>query len=127
MFKVPTELGSDAIEWDEAIENAENIIKQLDQGADFAELAKQYSEDTLSAEKGGDMGLIAPGDFTSEDLEDALFALDIDAYSKPIRTEQGVQIVQLLEIQESEQEPFDAVREKIINERKSQLAQQRFI
>ena len=127
MFKVPSELGTDAIEWDEAIEKAKGLVQQLDDGADFAELAKQHSEDTLSAEKGGDMGFIAPGDFTNKDLEDALFKLKIGENSNPVRTEQGVQILQLVEIDEPEQEPFEAVREKIINERKGQIAQERFI
>ncbi len=127
MFKVPTELGADALEWDEAMEKANDLVQQLKDGADFTELAKQYSEDTLSAEKGGDMGFIAPGDFTNKGLEDALFALEVGENSKAIRTEQGVQILQLTEIQESEQESFESVREKIINERKSQIAQERFI
>ncbi len=90
-------------------------------------MAEQNSEDTLSAKKGGEMGFIAPGDFTSTALEDALFALKVGGHSQPIRTEQGVQILQLDEIQAPEQEPFDAVREKIINEREGQLAQERFI
>ncbi len=127
MFKVPSELGADALEWDQAIEKAKAMLKQLQEGASFAELAEQNSEDTLSAKKGGDMGFIAPGDFSSKELEDALFALKIGGHSKPIRTEQGVQVLQLDEIQASEQEPFEAVREKIINERKGQLAQERFI
>ena len=127
MFKVPSDLGEDAIEWDEAIETANSLVDQLKDGADFAELAKQHSEDTLSAEKGGDMGFIAPGDFTSKELEDALFALEIGENSKPVRTEQGVQILQLTEIQEPEQQSFESVREKIINEHKGQIAQARFI
>ena len=127
MLKVPSEVGDDAIEWDTAMEQGQDIVQQLNDGADFAELAKQYSEDTLSAEKGGDIGFIAPGDFTSKDLEDALFALDVGSNSRPVKTEQGVQILQLTEIQASEQEPFEKVREKIINEQKSQIAQQRFI
>jgi len=127
MFKVNNELGADAMEWDEAMEKAEAVVKQLDGGAAFAELAQQNSEDTLSAQKGGEMGFIAPGDFTSRELEDALFDLDIGAYSKPVRTEQGVQIVALDEIKASEQKAFSDVKEQIINERKGQLAQQRFV
>ena len=127
MLKVPSELGSDAMEWDVAMEQANELVQQLKDGADFAELAKQHSEDSLSAEKGGDMGFIAPGDFTNKGLEDALFSLKVGENSKAVRTEQGVQILQLVEIEEPEQESFETVREKIINERKSQLAQERFI
>ena len=127
MLKVASELESDAMEWDLAMDKANELVQQLKDGADFAELAKQHSEDSLSAEKGGDMGFIAPGDFTSKELEDALFSLKVGENSKAVRTEQGVQILQLVEIEEPKQELFEVVREKIINERKSQLAQERFI
>jgi len=127
MFKVPNTLGAEAVEWDQAMEKAENMVKQLEEGTSFAELAENNSEDTLSAQKGGDMGFIAPGDFTSRELEDALFGLAIGGYSKPVRTEQGVQIVQLEEIKEPVQKPFADVKDQIINERKGEIAQQRFI
>ena len=127
MFKVPTELGAEAVEWDQALEKAQSMVDQLEDGANFAELAEKNSEDTLSAQKGGSMGFIAPGDFTSKELEDALFGLAVGGYSKPVRTIQGVQIVQLEEIQASEQKPFADVKEQIVNERKSQVAQERFI
>lgn len=127
MFKVPSELGADAIEWNQATEKAEAIVKQLDDGADFSELAEKNSEDTLSAKKGGDIGFVAPGDFTNKALEDSLFTQKVGSYSNAIRTDKGVQIVQLDEIQAPEQKSFESVREQIINERKSQVAQERFI
>ncbi len=127
LLKVPNEVAADAIEWDEALDKANGYIQQLKEGASFAELAKQHSEDSLSAEKGGEIGFIAPGDFTSQELEDALFSLKVGEHSKPIRTEQGIQILALEEIQAAEQEPFENVREQIINERKGQLVQERFI
>jgi peptidyl-prolyl cis-trans isomerase D len=127
LLKVPSEVGSDAIEWDEALEKANDLVQQLNNGASFADLAKQHSEDSLSAEKGGKIGLIARDDFASTELQHALFSLNIGEYSKPIRTEQGIQVVKLDEIQASKQKPFEDVREQISNDRKSQLAQQQFI
>ncbi len=126
LFKVPDEIATDAIEWDEAMGKANDILQQLEAGAAFAELAKRHSEDSLSAEKGGQIGFIAPGDFASAELEKALFSLHVGAHSQPIRTQQGIQILWLDEIQAAEQKPFQEVREQIINERKSQLAQQQF-
>ena len=127
LLKVSNEVSQDAIEWDEAMDKANSLVQKLSEGAEFAELAKQNSEDSLSAEKGGDIGFIAPGDFTSVELDEALFSLDIGENSQPVRTKQGVQIVYLDEIQESEQMPFESVSEQIKNERKSQLAQARYI
>ena len=127
LFRVSNEISADALEWDEAQEKADNVIKQLNEGDSFAELAKQQSEDSLSAEKGGEIGFIAMGDFTSTELEEVLFDLEVGEYSNPVRTEQGIQIVKLDEIQPSEQKPFEDVREQIINERKGQIAQTQFI
>ena len=127
LFKVPAELGENAIEWDQATDKADSIYEQLENGASFADLAEKNSEDTLSAAKGGSMGFIGPGDFTSTKLEDALFDLDVGEYSKPVRTDQGVQMLQVEEIKAPEQRSFDEVKEIIVNERKSQVAQERFI
>jgi peptidyl-prolyl cis-trans isomerase D len=127
LLKVPNELSADTVQWEQTLEKANGLVAKLKEGASFAELAKQNSEDALSAEKGGEIGFIAPGDFTSKELEDALFSLKVGEFSKPVRTEQGVQIVQLQEIKATEQKPFADVRQQIINERKGQLAQQRFI
>lgn len=127
LFKVPTELGENAIEWDQATDKADSIYEQLENGASFADLAEKNSEDTLSAAKGGSMGFIGPGDFTSTKLEDALFDLNVGEYSKPVRTDQGVQMIQVEEIKAPEQRSFEEVKEVIVNERKSQVAQERFI
>lgn len=127
LLKVSTEVASDGAEWTEALEKANGFIKQLEDGTSFEELVKQHSEDTLSAEKGGDIGFIAPGDFSSTELEDALFNLKVGAYSQPIKTDQGIQIIQLTEIEAAEQEAFADVKERIMNEQKSQLAQTRYI
>lgn len=127
LTKVPEQTAADAPEWGEALGKASEYVRQLEAGASFAELARQHSEDTLSAGKGGDIGFIAPGDLASSELEKVLFSLSPGAHSQPVRTEQGVQIVQLVEIQASEQKSFAQVRQQIIDERKSQLAQERFV
>ena len=127
LLKVSHEATPDGAEWKQVLDKANGFIKQLEEGTTFAEIAKQYSEDTLSVEKGGDMGFIAPGDFTSKDLEDALFNLKVGEHSQPVKTEQGVQILQLNEIKAAEQESFADVKERIINEQKSKLAQTQYI
>ena len=127
LVRVAEEAADNPAAWDRARDQANEYIRQLKAGTSFEKIARLYSEDTLSAGKGGDIGFIATGDLASGALEDALFSLDVGAYSQPIRTDQGVQIVQLVEVQEPEQQPFAEVRENIVNERKSQIAQTRFI
>ncbi|MCY3803693.1 MAG: SurA N-terminal domain-containing protein [Gammaproteobacteria bacterium] len=127
LIRVPEQAAGNPAEWDRAREQANEYIRQLEAGTSFEKIARLYSQDTLSAGKGGDIGFIAPGDLASDALERALFRLDVEGYSRPIRTDQGFQIVQLVEVQESEQQPFAEVRENIVNERKGKLAQARFI
>ena len=127
LVRGPEQGADDAAGWDQAMAKANEYHSQLDAGTAFEKIAKQHSEDTLSADKGGDIGFIASGDLASDALEKALFSLSTGAYSKPIRTEQGIQIIQLVEVQESQRQPFDEVHENIVNERRSQMAQARYI
>ena len=127
LIRVPEQAADNTDEWNSALDKANEYIRQLEAETSFEKIAKQYSEDTLSAEKGGDIGFIASGDLASDALEKALFSLSVGAYSKPIRTDQGIQIIQLVETPGAEQQPFAEVRENIVNERKSQMAQARFI
>ena len=78
---------------------ARNRLAQLRErivgGADFAELAKQQSEDS-SAPKGGDLGWVAPGD-TVPEFEKAMNALRDKEVSQPVQTPFGWHLVQVLE------------------------------
>lgn len=79
--------------------DAQNRLKQLkeriDNGADFAELAKVHSDD-LSASKGGDLGWLNPGD-TVPEFERAMDALQPNAVSEPVRSPFGWHMIQVLE------------------------------
>jgi peptidyl-prolyl cis-trans isomerase C len=95
-----------------AREQIEDIEQQLKDGADFAELAKQYSQDTLSAENGGDIGFISEGQ-TVPEFEDAAFALKSGEVSPIIETYYGYHIIKVLEEQDAYIKGFDEVRETI--------------
>jgi peptidyl-prolyl cis-trans isomerase SurA len=71
------------------------LKERLDHGADFAELARLHSND-LSANKGGDLGWIFPGD-TVPEFERAMDALPINGVSAPIHSPFGWHLVQVLE------------------------------
>ncbi len=75
---------------------AENILKQLREGGNFAELAKMYSEDPGSGMKGGDLGITTRGTFVTE-FEATAYQLDVGEISEVIKTEFGYHIIQLLE------------------------------
>ncbi len=71
------------------------IKERLDNGGDFAELARQYSEDA-SANSGGDLGWVNPGD-TVPQFEQAMNQLAPGEISEPVRTPFGYHIIQVQE------------------------------
>jgi peptidyl-prolyl cis-trans isomerase D len=90
---------------------AEDLLKQLKGGADFAELAKKNSQDTASAEKGGDLDWMVRGQSGSPEFEAAAFGLkNPKDLSGVITSQYGFQIVQLLEREAAHVKPFEDVK-----------------
>ena len=84
---------SDDVSEEDALNKAKDLIKQLNDGADFAELAKANSDDPGSKEKGGDLGYFGKGQMVSE-FEDAAYALKVNEYTKePVKTSYGYHII----------------------------------
>jgi len=75
-------------------ELANEIKDKLENGEDFAELAKEHSTDPGSAEEGGKLGVIPLDQFVPE-FEDAAYALDVDVISDPIKSEHGYHIIKV--------------------------------
>ena len=128
LLKVPS---SDTDGEDEKLENevekrVQELSSELRGGADFASLAQQYSEDKLSAPSGGDLGFIARGDMDPA-MENVLFKMDVEQISDPVKTEQGFQIVQLLEIKPARQKSFEEVRDQVELEYKQRIAESQFV
>ncbi len=78
---------------EKAERQAKKIIKKLNNGEDFAELAKEYSDDSATAEDGGNLGF-----FNTDDMDENFMAavkkLDIDEYTKePVKTQYGYHII----------------------------------
>lgn len=75
---------------------AENLRRELDEGADFAALARKHSDDPGSANQGGDLGWQSKGSFTPE-FEAQIEALQPGQLSGPFRSQFGWHIVELIE------------------------------
>jgi len=81
---------------DEATARA--LLAQIQQGADFAQLALQYSLDGSTAPTGGDLDWVSRGDLLQPEVEDAIFALEPGQISpEPVKSSLGYHIVQVLE------------------------------
>ncbi len=77
-------------------EEAESILAQLENGADFAELAKEHSIDETTKDNGGDLGFFPRGVVLPE-FEDAAFALKVGERSGVVQTAYGYHIIEVLE------------------------------
>ena len=96
-----------------ARKKAESIREEALKGKDFAQLAKQYSEDPGTKDKGGDLGFISRGQVVPE-FEEAIFALKAGGISPIIQTPYGLHIAKVEEIQEAKVEPLDKVKNQIL-------------
>jgi peptidyl-prolyl cis-trans isomerase D len=102
---------------------AEDLLKQIKSGGDFAELARKNSEDPGSATKGGDLGWIARGQ-TVKPFEDTAFSLKPKEISGLVKTEYGYHILQVLDHEQAHQRTFDEVRAQLSEEFRKQRASQ---
>jgi peptidyl-prolyl cis-trans isomerase D len=97
----------------EAIDALQAVKAELDAGADFAALAAQYSEDSFSAEQGGDIGDTS-GDAFPEAFEEALASLQLNEVSEPVVTEGAVHLIKLIRLEEQEKPSLAERRDEIV-------------
>lgn len=90
---------------DEIKDKLESIKKEIENGSDFSELAKKYSQDTLSADDGGDLGWVAIGDM-DEAFEKTLFSMNLNSISEVVSTQFGYHLIKLNEIRNKDPEPL---------------------
>ena len=109
---------------EEAEKEAKEIIKRLDKGEDFSEIAKEKSDDPGSKDNGGDLGYFGKGEMVKE-FEDAAYALNVDEYTKePVKTSYGYHIIlktgqkDKAELKDVKDTIIDKIVEKKINEDK---------
>jgi peptidyl-prolyl cis-trans isomerase D len=107
-----------------AEQKANDLLKQIKSGADFAELAKKNSDDPGSAVKGGDLDWVVRGQ-TVKPFEDTAFSLPAKQTSNVVKTEYGYHILQVTEKEVARLKPFEEVKDLIANERKRQFVYDR--
>ncbi len=99
---------------------AQDLLKQIRGGADFAEIAKKHSEDPGTAVKGGDLEWIVRGQMPDPAFEKAAFSLKPKELSDVVETQYGFHIVQVTEKEMARIKPFEEVKAELTEERKRQ-------
>ena len=98
---------------------ADDLEKQLKNGADFADLAKKSSDDKASGEKGGDLDWVVKGQMVPE-FDTAAFALKPKEISGVVPSSFGYHIIQVLEKEPAHVKPFDEVKAGLAEDLKKQ-------
>jgi len=92
---------------------ADKIYAQLQAGADFVKMVKEYSQDPASAARDGDFTPIRRSDRIPEEIKSAIFSLKAGEFTKPLAQPNGFYIFRVEEIGP---QPFEEVRESIANQ-----------
>jgi len=116
-----------SVDIESARQQAEDLAARVAAGEDFAELAKEFSQDAGSAQEGGDLGWIEPG-FMVQAFEDGLYELSLARpVSEPVQTGFGWHIIYLRDIRPSEGMTFTEARDILVREHKTEADERRFL
>lgn len=107
----------------ESKDKADELYNQLQNGASFADLAKNNSIDNRSAENGGKLGFIEKGQFI-EKFEEVAFNLEVGTISEPVETEYGYHIIKVSDKKEASTKSFEEVKSQIKDQLFNQKRQQ---
>ncbi|MCL6642457.1 MAG: peptidylprolyl isomerase [Candidatus Bipolaricaulota bacterium] len=113
LIRVPE--GASEAEIAQAKKQIEDIKKELEGGADFAELAKKYSQDPGSAPNGGDLGFFSRGQMVKE-FEEAAFSLEPGQVSDPVRTQFGFHLIKVEEKKPAQHPELAQIRERVLKD-----------
>ena len=104
-------------------DTASSILKRLEKGEDFAEIAKEKSADSGSKDKGGDLGFFERG-MMDASFEEAAFNLSIGETSAPVKTMFGYHIIRVEDKKSERLAPLDEVRDDVEKQVVKQKAKQ---
>ena len=93
-------------------EKAKEILDRIKKGEDFAKLAKEYSEDTATKDKGGDLGEFTYGEMVPE-FENAAFALNKGEVSGIVKTQYGYHIIKVTDKKINPVKPFEQIKDNL--------------
>src|ERR1700676_327970 len=104
--------GKTDAEVEEIRKKAQDILNQAKKGSNFEDLAKKYSEDPGTKDKGGDLGWIIQGQTVAE-FEKAAFTLPKGSISDLVKTQYGFHTLKIIDKEAAHTKPFDEVKDSI--------------
>jgi peptidyl-prolyl cis-trans isomerase D len=119
LIRVSQDAGPDEVE--AAHKKAEQVLAEARRGADFAALARKYSDDPSRSE-GGDLGYFSRGEMDPA-LGEVVFSLQKGAISPVVRTRYGFHILKVEDVQAAKTKKLDEVKEEIISQVRKEKAQ----
>ena len=105
---------------------AEELLSQIKQAPQsFADLARKYSQDAGTADKGGDLGFLGRGELVKA-FEDEIFQMELEEVSGPVQTEFGFHIIKLSAIKAGKIVNFDEVKDQVEEKLRKQKSGKEF-
>lgn len=95
-----------------ALKTAQDLRKRLEDGEDFAKVAKEESEDPDSASRGGDIGYVLRG-IAPPEMEKVVFGMEVGQTSQPVASELGYSILRVTEKRAAEAPEFDHFKDDL--------------
>ena len=108
-----------------AQKQAQSVFAEANSGKDFAELAKKYSQDAGSAQKGGDLGWSERGYFDPA-FEDAEFSMKVGEVRGPVKSKFGYHIIKLEGIEPGHAKTLEEARGELESQVRRERAAERF-
>src|SRR5690606_5972749 len=94
---------------------AAEILARIEAGEDFAQVARETSDDAGTRAQGGDLGWITEG-MLADAFEEALYAMEVGEVRGPVHTNFGYHLIRLDDVRPGDVQPFEAVSEELREE-----------
>ena len=110
----------------QAMDRARELQQKIKAGKDFSVVAQESSEESFTAKRGGDLGVVERGEL-GDAFDKVAFSLAPGELSDPVKTERGVELILAESITPSRQMSFPEVKDRIISELRHQEAERRYL
>jgi len=116
--QIPVRPGQSELSDEEALAKAKTMLAKIKAGADFADIAREESDDPGSGAKGGDLAVFGHGQ-PMPSFEEAAYKLKPGEISEPVKSAAGYHIIQ---VQERQVKPFEELKPELEPKLRAELA-----